>query len=353
MSDLQIDLISLWRYIYKFKKEVFKWSLIGCLLGGLIAFSIPNEYMTIVRMVPDTPSENGNNGLQAAAAMIGVDMGNNVSSGISYNVYPEVIQSNAFLYQFKDLLLPDGVTMLSVYFSDSTKSPWWINVISLPRIIISTVTNIFKDTEVSIGNAPKSQISYANYSKQDYAFISTFRDRISVNLDSKSGILSLGVTMQDPSISAFVANELLMKLKEYIIKFRTQKAQNSLNTTRAQYEEAKEKYYIIDSLYAEEVDKNQRLLTNKSRLKVERLENERNLYYTLYQHVSSKLNADVIKLQDDTPTVIIIEPASTPMSPVRPNKTMIILGMTIVFAFGYIIKCAIGYLKESSIGNAI
>ena len=70
------------------------------------------------------------------------------------------------------------------------------------------------------------------------------------------------------------------------------------------------------------------------------LQSEYNLAYNLYLELAKQLETQKIKVQEDTPAFISIEPVSIPLDKSKPNKVMIIaiwsflgiiLGISVIF----------------------
>ncbi len=53
-EEKEIDLLELASTLWKQKKKLIKWSLCGALVGLVVAFSIPKEYTTSVKLVPES-----------------------------------------------------------------------------------------------------------------------------------------------------------------------------------------------------------------------------------------------------------------------------------------------------------
>ena len=78
------------------------------IIGLVIAFSIPKEYTTTVKLMPETnntASKMGNLGGLAAMAGIDINSGNS-QDAISPEVYPDIVHSTPFLLE----LFPQEVT---------------------------------------------------------------------------------------------------------------------------------------------------------------------------------------------------------------------------------------------------
>ena len=107
-NEQEIDLIELAKRLWGERKFLFKCCGAAIVVGLVVAFSIPKEYSTTVKLAPETsdPSKKMGN-LGGLAAMAGINL--NSTSGadaISPDLYPDVVSSIPFLLE----LFPVQVT---------------------------------------------------------------------------------------------------------------------------------------------------------------------------------------------------------------------------------------------------
>ena len=95
----EIDLLDLMKKIWARRIFVLKAAGIGAIAGLIIAFSIPKEYTTTVKMAPEGINATKGGGMADLAALAGFDLssgsGNNVD-GINLMLYPDVVNSTPF-----------------------------------------------------------------------------------------------------------------------------------------------------------------------------------------------------------------------------------------------------------------
>jgi uncharacterized protein involved in exopolysaccharide biosynthesis len=160
--------------------------------------------------------------------------------------------------------------------------------------------------------------------------------RITVSVDKKTGVTTLSVTMQDPLISANVTTIVLKNLQDYITDYRTNKARHDLEFTEKLYKEARENYDIAQQKYAQYMDENQNTILQLARIKEESLLNERNLTYNIYTQIAQQLQLAKAKVQEITPVYTVVEPATVPLQPSKPNKMLILIGFVFLGGLGSI-----------------
>ncbi len=333
-EEQEIDLIELAQKVWASRKLAFKACGYAVLVGLVVAFSIPKEYSTSVTLAPETGSGGGSMG--ALAAMAGISLG--ASSGedaLSPELYPDIVSSTPFLIELFDVKVKDQKdkidTTLYAYLDEYQRGPWWGAITSAPFKALGWVISLFKDKEEE-GVAAKTDPF--RLTKDEAAIATALSKRISVSVDKKTGVTTLSVTMQDPLISASLTDTVMRCLQNYITDYRTNKARHDLAFTEKLYKEAKDNYTAAQSKYASFVDANQNIILLSYRAEQERLQNEMNLAYNVYTQVVQQLQMAKAKVQEITPVYTVVQPASVPLRPAKPNKVMILIGFIFLAGVG-------------------
>ena len=238
----EIDLIEVARKIWAKRKLVFKNCCIAAVVGVIVAFSIPKEYETKVTLAPEIAS--GKNGLSGSlgslASLAGINLGNMTSEdAISPELYPDILKSTPFLVELFNVQVEtkkgDLKTTLYDYMDEHQKSPWFGYVISAPFDALGWVVSLFKDDPE---DADSANVDYFDLTLKQAKIAKSIQKSIIASVDKKSGVITLKIYMQDPLISAALADTVKDKLQQYIINYRTNKARKDLLFTEKMYEEA-------------------------------------------------------------------------------------------------------------------
>jgi len=326
-EEQEIDLIELAQKVWADRKMILKWCGIAAIVGIIVAFSIPREYTTNVTLAPESNAKSTTGNMGALAAMAGINLGSNTGEdALSPELYPDIVSSTPFLTELFDVEVQDlkgkYKTTLYDYLDEHQSSPWWSMIFSAPFKAIGWTMSLFRDK-------PEEGNNVLNPFKltQDQAQISDALDkRISVSIDKKTGITSISVTMQDPLISATLTDSVMVKLQNYITEYRTNKARHDLAFTEKLFNEAKQDYFAAQQKYANYVDGNQSVTRQSMLTEQERLQNEMTLAYNVYNQVAQQLQMAKAKVQEITPVYTVVQPATVPLRPTKPNKIMILIG---------------------------
>ena len=253
---------------------------------------------------------------------------------LSPELYPDIVSSTPFLIELFDVKVKDQKakvdTTLYAYLKEEQRSPWWSAIFSAPFKVLGWTLSLFKD-EPEEGDA---KLDPFRLTRDESAIADALSKRISVSVDKKTGVTTLSVTMQDPLISASLTDTVMHCLQNYITDYRTNKARHDLAFTEKLYGEAKASYESAQKKYANFVDANQNIILLSYRAEQERLQNEMNLAYQVYTQVSQQLQMARAKVQEITPVYTVVQPATVPLKPAKPNKLMILIGFMFLAGVG-------------------
>lgn len=340
MEDNTIDIIDLFKHLFLKKKRIFLFIVFGAFIGVIIAFSIPRVYTAKIKIATENNSKS-NSQISGIASMMGLNMTKGEKNGITENIYPEIIASTPFINEFRYIQIPykNKTISLEEYLLDNQKKVWWGYFLGLPSKLIK----LFNSNVEPKNNAenPYSNL-IPSFSQRKYEDL--FSRSVGAVKDKKTGIYEFSVTMQDPLIAAIVADTLLLKLQIYMNNYLTSKSRQDLNSNLNLLDLAKADYYLKDSLYAIYFDRNQSIISQLANIKLERLKNERNIAFSVYQQVANQVEMSKIKLQEETPFFTTIEPSRIPNYPSAPNKKIIVLGFMFLGGFMIIIIEILRYL---------
>lgn len=336
-AESEIDLLELAMKLWQQRKKIVKWCAVGAVLGLIVAFSIPREYETTVKLAPEfSASQKGSSGLSSLMSMAGLGSSNQTLDALYPQLYPDVVGSVPFALSLFDVPVKDiegeKSTTVRAFLEEDTSSPWWSAILALPGKIIGGIKSLMSDEE-DLGNHSPNSFHLTN---DEDLIVTALSQRISATVDTKTQVITISVTMQDPMVSAILADTVVYRLQEYITDYRTNKARKDLEYAETLNQEAKDNYYKAQQQYADYLDRNQGLILHSAQTTRERLENEATLAFNLYNQTSQQLQAAKAKVQENTPVYAIVTPATVPIKPAAPRKALILVG----FVFLAFVACS-------------
>ena len=335
MKDKEIDILALIYTLWSKRKVILIWCMWGVLAGLIIAFSIPREYSTKVKLAPEVRSRTTSlsGSLGALASMAGISANLNSGTDAFYpQLYPEIVSSIPFIMSLTDVQVKDKKDKeytVKDYLIEETKAPWWGYIISAPRKLIGIFTSQKADLvqEEALDSILGDNKNF-RLTKEDDFLVKNLRRRIKADVDQKTNVITISVDMQDPVASAILADTVVSRLREFVTNYRTDKARKDLDYAQKINTEAQQEYYEAQQRLADYIDRNQNIATQSARVSRDRLENEASLAFNLYNETSLQVQNAKSRVQETTPVFTEITPATVPLRPTSPRKGLILAGFT-------------------------
>ena len=335
-EELEIDLMEYARKLWAARKLLLKVAGIAVIVGIIIALTTPKQYTVSVTLAPESNKSVGG-GLSGIASMLGVGGLNMSSDADAFNVtlYPDVVASTPFIIDLLDTpvkqLEAEKDTTLAGYLKEGTSNSLIGTVMSLPFKAIGAVMSLFssKEEEKEIQEIDPFQLT-----KEQNKTVEGLRKLIIANVDKKTGVTTVSVTMQDPLVCAIIAETVVVKLQKFITEYRVNKAQEDYKYWEQLNEERKNEYYEKQQRYARYSDANQGVIRESVKIEQERLQNEMNLAYQVYSNVATQLQMVRAKVQEAKPVFAVVEPATVPLKPSGTSRKMILIGFVFLAVAG-------------------
>lgn len=326
-EEKEIDLLELAAKLWNERRKLITWCVCGAVIGLVVAFSIPREYDTAVKLAPeanDTKATSG--GLSALASMAGFSTGGTSGVDALYpQLYPDVVSSVPFTTALFDVNVTtkDGGDNFTVreYMEEEISAPWWSTVMGFPFKLLGMLVSQEEEED-------GKKVDNFQLSPKEAHLVEALNRRISASVDQKTSVVTISVQMQDPLVSAILADTVVSRLQDYITAYRTNKARQDLRYAETLNEEAKQEYYKAQKKYAEYLDRNQSLAFQSAQITRDRLENESNLAFNLYNQTAQQVQKAKAKVQETTPVYAVVTPATVPVKATSPRKAMILIGFT-------------------------
>jgi uncharacterized protein involved in exopolysaccharide biosynthesis len=321
-----------------------KWLFLKCclgflILGILIIFLTRNHYNANLKFIAQTGSSSGAGGLmKQLGGLSGLGMGSfgdNTEVGISPQLYQEVLLSYPFLWELcqKEISI-QGEKMLLGDYIEMNRRP---SVPALIKKYTIGLPSLFSAKEITPPDF-KTQIpdSLIFTRGEVIPVLNSFRDIFTIENDVKTGAILLTVQTLNPEVSAQLAVMSYKLLSEYVIMYKIERAQHTLDFVEKSFLEAKERFYESQEKLSSFRDRNQNLSFSSAMAMEERLLAEFNLANNLYNNLAIQRDQARIKVQEEIPQLSIINPPVVSNQPSKPNITLIVaislfLGATIGF----------------------
>lgn len=333
-EELEIDLMEYVRKLWASRKLLLKAAGIGAVIGLVIAFSLPKKYTVEVTLSPES-GKSGGGSLSGMAAMLGMGgmVGGGDADALNVSLFPDIVASTPFILELFDVRVQtiDGKidTTLVAYLGEQ-KAPWWNTVMALPGMAIGGIRSLFAGDE----EVQEAKLDPFHLTPGQAGSVAGLRGAITADVDKKSGMTNVSVTLQDPLVAATVTDTVVAKLQQYITTYRVSKAQQDCDYLEQLYKDRQKEYYDAQQSYARYTDANKGVILRSAQTEGERLQNEMNLAYQVYSQVATQLQVARAKVQEAKPVFAVVEPASVPLRPSGTSTKMLLIGFVFLALVG-------------------
>jgi hypothetical protein len=366
ISDDEIDLRDVILPFWNKRFFILKVTAVFLVIGVIWYILSPEEYQASTRLM----NESAGGGSSAASGLmqrfgLNIPGGGDGSGGnISAALYPDIVSSTPFLVHIIDnkVYFAEVDSSLSVYdyFTKVKGTPatdiirsW---TIGLPGRVIRWITGPSRHSDLPVtlpeireqGDDLKHNLDDALIEEPKEPLLALNRSQIGVinqlkgriNVQSSGSIINVNVRMPDPMAAAALTKVTVNYLTDYIIKYKTEKVRSDLKFVQERYEEAKERFVLAQNELASFRDRNMNVVSARARTEEQRLQNEFDLAFSVYNSLAQQLEQSKIKVQEERPVFSVLEPVQVPINSTEPSMSKIV-GVAVFFGifigFGWIL----------------
>lgn len=333
-DELEIDWMEILRKIIAIRKTLYKAAGVGVVLGIIIALSIPKQYTVTVTLSPEMSGDKAGGGLASLASSF---LGGGASSSpdaLNATLAPDIVASTPFILELFNThvqTLDGELDTTFVAYLDNQETPWWGYIKAVPGMAIGAIKSLFIEEADTASVLNPFQLNEEEYQK-----VENLRTVIAASVDKKTAMTTVTVTLQDPKVTAIVADSVVAKLQQYIIDYRIKKAKEDCAYLEELYHERQQEYYDAQSKYAHYFDTNRNIAFQSVRAEQERLQNDMSLAYQVYSQVAQQLQVARAKIQEEKPVFAVVEPATIPLYPSNTSRKVIVIGILFLTICGTI-----------------
>ncbi|MBE7688664.1 capsule biosynthesis protein [Tenacibaculum finnmarkense genomovar ulcerans] len=354
-TEDEIDLVALFRTLKKGKKTIIRFTVVFALIGLFIAVFTAKEYTASTTLVPQTSSSKPGGALGGLAAMAGINLGSGGSTeSISPHLYPKITQSILFKKELLNVPLKFSYLEKEVTYQEYYLKYQKTNVLSFIKQytigLPGKLIGLFKSKKEVIVKDEVMKDAIYRVSLEETALFNSLGNQLVLEINPEEGFVKIDFSMPEALPAAQMAKKAKKLLEKAITDFKVQKTKEEYIFIEERYKELKKDFENKQATLASFRDRNQGLRTSRSKSRLESLQSEYNLAYSIYSELAKQLETQKIKLKENTPVFTVINPVSVPVIKSKPKRAMIFIiwlflgvisGMGVVFG-----KKWISILKE-------
>ena len=346
-----IDIIGIFKDLWSHRRFIFIVTAICFIIGLLFFAGSERVYYSEARLLPESSNEASQLGqiFQQAENIFGIQR-RGIDEGIGVAMYPFIVESIPFQIELmqKEIYFSELGERITIYdyftehYKPSAVSRFydfiWSITLGLPTTIQNIISSIGSD-----GNTETGPIDFSQFKDFELptflpgsirSVANTVTGYISIQREPQSGFIIVGVALPDPNASTEMVILVKNLLQDYVIDYRTEKAQSNLQFIEEQYEEAKLEFEVLQDSLARFQDQNVNPSRQSLIIQQERLQFEVDMAFALYSNIGRRYQEAQITVQEVTPVFRVHEPATIPTRPSQPNAERILIGSIFVGIFG-------------------
>jgi uncharacterized protein involved in exopolysaccharide biosynthesis len=336
-GEISINFGEIFRTLKSYRILIATCAVLFAALGAIYSLTQPNEYSSNAKLLPELDSKSGGSGgmggLKSLAGLAGVDLGGSSSGAeaIRPDLYPNIVQSAPLLQE---------VLKAKMY---STKHKKWQTVLDFlsekqdtaPLDLGGDSKEDEVASEVKLDKVPASALSadLIKLNKKEQAAIKKLRASVVLEIDKKSGVISLTTKLTNAVAAANITSLIQHYLTKYVTDYRTQKARKELAFLEKRLTESRARYDQALFTLSAYRDQNMNLFLNVAKDREKKLQYEVDMAYNLYMTISGQYEESKVKLHRETPVFKVLEPAQVAVQKDGPKRSLITIGFMFVGVF--------------------
>jgi len=327
IKDDGIDLKVLFQVLWNDRKRIIQITAVVTLIGILYALLATPLYKSTITMYPSGKESGGQlSQLQGMASAFGFDMG---GGDPSFHI-PDIVESR----RLKTKLI------YHEWNSDEFEKP--VNLIHYWEIDDATGISLNPINWIKALFVSDAGSDYSTL-KWEADALEILNDRISVN-ERKSGLITVDILMEEPEISADMANTMYSAILDFTIEMHSKQARLNREFIEGRQIEVKEQLTEIEEVLKVFRERNRSIMESPQlQLEMERLLREVEIQTQVYITLQQQYELARIDEVKETPSVVILDEGRPAVKKDQPKRKRIVI---IFIFFGGLFSMGISILKD-------
>ena len=339
LEEQPIDWVEMLAKLLKHKWYIMIFTFAFAVVGVVFALMQKRQYDVDVVLTPEIEGKSGSSSLKSLASMVGLSS-SSLSGGadaITFMVFPEVCSSTPFLTGLFSVPVTTYVSDKDYERGKRPKTTTLFKYISKEdepkKGLAAWMEDIFgkDDKEKKEDN---SVVNPSHLTRMQDRVLRYLSKHISANVDNKTGLTTIHVSIDDPLIVTTLADTVCQRLQDYVTEYKTKKAKQDLDYFTKLSDEAHEALIDAQQAYARSVDFDRSVILQSVSSEKERLRVESQLAQQVFEQMEQQKAAAKAKYQELKPAFAVIQPATMPLKPSNSRKN-VVLGFMF---FGFVLS---------------
>ncbi len=332
-AEDEIDLVEIIRFVWDARKTVVVVAAIVVAIGLFIALFSTPRYTVEARILPEIQQQRTGTSalLRQFGGMAGLSFGSDGYEALRPDLYPSVLQATPFFYELlqKEIRVStlDAPVTVQEYVQQHMGGSAVLGTVSkftvgLPGTIMGLLKGKPKE-DVPLPGVAETAIP--RLTRAEFEAIEVLRGSIASDMDMQSWVISVSAVFPDPLAAAQISQLSVDYLSDYIISYRIDKARQDLEFVMERHAEKKAEFYDAQHRLARFRDANRNIATAMAQTEEQRLLDEYNLAFGVYNQLAQRLEETRLKLQEETPMIKLLEPVQVPLERSHPKRARMMM----------------------------
>ena len=333
-DELTIDWMAILRKLIKRWKFIVLVTFIFSVLGVVYALTMKRTYQVTVTLAPETQNRTSGTASALASMLGGVTLSTSPDA-LNISLFPEISASTPFLCSLLDV-------PVTPYVKGANPSD------PLPPSTTVFLHMLGRDKELSPAKARKQALADEKYLYDDSVIhpdyltprqgkaVQALQAAVNTTVDKKTGVTTIGVTLDDPMIAKQLADTVCQRLQDFVTEYRTKKATDDYNYYVQMADEAYANLVKAQAAYSARVDYDRSVILQSVNSERQRLQDEASLANQIYSQMAQQREMAKAKIQEVKPVYAVVQPATVPLRPSNSRAKVCIIW----FFVGFMLACA-------------
>lgn len=332
-EEQEIDWVGLAAKLWSYRKFIIIVTCIFAILGVGVALLSKKKYTVNLTLAPEIQGANKAGGLSSITSMLGLGgaMTGTSSDALNITLFPEICSSTPFLTNLFDVKVTPYVSKKELREGAAPARPTtlykYITKEDEEKSAIALFLGSLFGTEEEEDD---QQLNPSQLTSMQHNVVELLSKSITADVDKKTGVTTISVTMDDPLIATQLADTVCQRLQNYVIDYRTKKATEDYEYYTKLADEAKEKLVKAQAAYALSVDYDRSVILQSVNSEKQRLQEEASLANQIYTQMEQQKEMAKAKIQELKPVFAVVQPATMPLRPSSTSRKIIVLGFIFI-----------------------
>lgn len=328
-DGMDIDIMEILGKLLKKWKFIVLTAFIFGIIGIISALTMKREYGVNMILAPES-IKGGGSSLSSIASMMGMNLSQigQTPDAVNVTIFPEICKSTPFLADLLTLEMIPYVSPKSALEGAVAKpTTLFDHLIGKDKLTEKKLNSEkYKKKEAKYNSMYNDNIiNVANLTPRQAFAVKALSQKISADVDKKTGVTTISVRLDDRRMVADLADTVCNKLQEYIIKYRTQKAMSDYEYYVKLADEAHADLVKAQERYASRVDYDRSVILQSVNSEKERLRQEADLANQIYSQMAQQRELAKAKVQEAKPAYAVIQPATMPQRPLNSRAKVVLI----------------------------